>query len=80
MIPFIDKKNAKYDIRGNEIRGGYSHPHGSYSEIEVSEYNDWDAQSIFNRGLKLLSFMERRWNIKFTDDESKKDLLFLNFL
>jgi hypothetical protein len=25
----------------------------------------------------LLEFMERRWNIKFTNDESKKDMQFL---
>jgi hypothetical protein len=53
---------------------------GSHSEIEVAAYTDWNADTILERGLKLLEFMERRWNIKFSDDKSKKDMLFLDFM
>jgi hypothetical protein len=53
---------------------------GSHSEIEVAAYEDWNASTILERGLKLLEFMERRWNIKFADDQSKKDMLFLGFI
>jgi hypothetical protein len=36
--------------------------------------------TILDRGLKLLTFMERRWDIKFENEDAKKDLLFLNFI
>ena len=53
----------------------------SYSSIEVSQtYEEWNAESIKNRGLQLLDFMERRWNIKFKNVNEKLDLLFLSFL
>jgi uncharacterized protein with ParB-like and HNH nuclease domain len=53
---------------------------GSHSEIEVAAYPDWSADNILERGIKLLDFMERRWNIKFVSDESKREMLFLDFM
>jgi hypothetical protein len=46
----------------------------------VAAYDDWNAENILDRGMKLLDFMERRWDIKFESEESKKDLLFLDFI
>ena len=42
---FIDKKIPKLDNEGNKIRQGYND--GSHSEIEVSAYENWNADSIF---------------------------------
>lgn len=75
---FPDKKTAKLNAQGQKARRGYSD--GSHSEIEVSAYAEWTANAILERGLNLLSFMERRWDMKFPDEESKVDLLFLGFL
>lgn len=75
---FPDKKTAKLNSQGEKVRRGYSD--GSHSEIEVAGYQDWNADTILARGLTLLAFMEKRWNIKFADEASKKDLLFLSFL
>jgi uncharacterized protein with ParB-like and HNH nuclease domain len=75
---FIDKKNPKYNAYNEKIRQGYKD--GSHSEIEVAEYEEWNAESILDRGLKLLDFMERRWNLKFEDKAAKINLLFLSFL
>ena len=50
---------------------------GSYSEIEVAQYQDWTPKEILARGLKMLQFMEERWGIKI---ENKKELLFLDFI
>jgi hypothetical protein len=74
---FENKKKAKLDDKGHKIREGYDN--GSHSEIEVSKYNDWTPNTIEERGIKLLSFMEERWNFKFKDREVKKELLFLEF-
>jgi hypothetical protein len=73
---FPKKKTAKKQAQGG--RRGYSD--GSHSEIEVAQYKSWNAYTILDRGLKLLNFMERRWRIKFPDEKSKKDLLFLGFM
>jgi hypothetical protein len=75
---FADKKNPKYNDRSEKIRQGYKD--GSHSEIEVAEYEEWNAQTVLDRGLKLLRFMERRWDLKFQDENAKMELLFLEFM
>ena len=69
----FDYKKKHIDRNGNEV--GYFM--GSYSEIKVSQYEGWTSFTIFERGIEMLEFMERRWNIKI---ENKKELLFLDFL
>ncbi|RCW20083.1 DUF262 domain-containing protein [Marinilabilia salmonicolor] len=75
---FFDKKTPKYNDRKEKIRQGYSD--GSHSEIEVSNYPNWNADTILERSIKLLKFMEKRWNLKFEDEISMAELLFLDFL
>ncbi|WP_339791555.1 DUF262 domain-containing HNH endonuclease family protein [uncultured Imperialibacter sp.] len=54
---------------------------GTYSEIEVSSYNDWTPREISERGSKMFSFLEERWEIDFDGWEiEKEDLLQLQFL
>ena len=75
---FVDKKNPRYNERKEKIRQGYSD--GSHSEIEVSTYDEWNPDNILERGLNLIEFMEKRWNLKFEDDYAKTELLFLDFM
>jgi len=72
---FKVKKNVKKDDKGKVIRSGYSN--GSYSEQEVAAEPQWGPEEIEKRGLKLLAFMELRWQINLGSDEDKKDLLHL---
>ncbi|MBU1855081.1 MAG: DUF262 domain-containing HNH endonuclease family protein [Nanoarchaeota archaeon] len=72
---FENKKQPKLDDDGNKIREGYNN--GSHSEIEVSQYTNWTPQIIQDRGIKLLDFMEKRWNFKFKNEQIKTDILFL---
>lgn len=74
---FSDKKCVKYDSTGKKTRNGYSD--GSHSEIEVSHNDSWGPDQIKARGIKLLKFMEERWNFRFKNDEEREKLLFLNF-
>lgn len=53
---------------------------GSHSEIEVSQYDDWTPNEILKRSLKMLSFMEKRWNLEIGDNDRKMWLLGLDFL
>lgn len=71
---FADKKTVKYDAQGNKLRNGYSD--GSHSEIEVSRLDEWGPDQIRERGLKLLRFMEDRWDFTLRDEE-REELLFL---
>lgn len=73
-------QNDSFDIKKNpksNKRRGYIN--GSHSEIEVAQLPNWTAQNIFERGLILLDFMEKRWRIKFTDDQ-KLELLHISFV
>lgn len=75
---FVDKKKPKYNDKTEKIRQGYSD--GSHSEIEVSNYPDWNADTILERSIKLLEFMEKRWDLKFEDETAMAELLFLEFM
>lgn len=70
---FDDKKSSKTNGRRGYVDG-------SHSEIEVSHETDWDSSKILARGLKLLRFIEIRWNIKFSSEDQMIDLLHLSFL
>jgi uncharacterized protein with ParB-like and HNH nuclease domain len=67
-------QNDDFDKKKN----GYAD--GSYSEMEVSRYNEWSAKKIYNRGLDLINFIEKRWDIKIADEKDKFKLLCLDFM
>lgn len=71
--PFFHKCNS------NETNlVGYKY--GSYSEMEVSNYEDWTPKSVLDRGVKLLNFMEEHWNLDLKDQDFKIAVLGLEFL
>ena len=53
---------------------------GSYSEIELTQYKSWSSKEILDRGIRLLEFMEQRWNFRIGDRVKKKIILKLDFL
>ena len=54
--PFPEKcKNPDNNV-------GYAY--GCYSEMEVAQNTDWTHREILDRGIKLINFIKRRWNIK----------------
>ena len=73
---FDDKKRAKYGYRDEKIRNGYSD--GSHSEIEISKQDSWGPDEIRSRGVRLLRFMESRWDFQFQSDEGREELLFVD--
>jgi hypothetical protein len=71
--PFPDK------IDGNtEHVVGYRY--GCYAENEISMIEDWTPYEILKRGINLLSFMEKRWDMTIGDEKKKKYMLGLDFL
>ena len=72
---FAEKKKPKIGRDGQKLRNGYSD--GSHSEIEVAQCRDWGPEEIHDRGLRLLRFMEKRWDFQFADDDARESLLFI---
>lgn len=72
---FLKKRDAVFE-KGEKVRNGYAD--GSHSEIEVSREPRWTCEEIERRGMRLLKFMEKRWDIKFRDEATMKKLLFLS--
>ena len=75
---FSDKKDTKMNDAGEVIRNGYAN--GSFSELEVAKAPIWTANEIRERGIRLLKFMERRWDIRFANEAEMLELLHLSFL
>ncbi len=71
--PFPVKKNGNHNLVG--------YRYGTYAEIELTEYDDWGAEEIRKRGLKLINFLNDRWKYKIGNSMSDKlDFLGLTFL
>jgi hypothetical protein len=72
---FENKRIQRRDpITNDLIRNGYAD--GSHSEFEVSLEMSWGPKQIKERGLRLLTFMETRWQFNFRDVDRER-LLFL---
>ena len=73
---FAEKKEPKHSRDGTtKLRNGYAD--GSHSEIDVSRNDDWGPAEIRDRGMRMIRFMEKRWNISFGDDQTREKLLFI---
>lgn len=70
---FSDKKSSPKD---NTVGFVY----GCYAENEVAKESDWTPDSILKRGLKMLAFLEKRWDLKIGTDADKARMLGLDFL
>jgi len=68
--PFVEKKQD----------GEFGYFNGSYSEINVSQSEEWTPQAILNRGLEILDFLEVRWGVSLGSRYEKVKLLGLEFL
>lgn len=79
MLPLSKSKNSSLQNESFDLKKE-EYTNGCHSEIEVSKYETWDADSIYNRGIKLLQFMENRWGFKFESEEQMKELLHIEFV
>jgi len=85
LVPLSKSKNSalsnkcfseKKGDAGNTV--GYAY--GCYSEIEVSQATDWTPKEILARGIRLLEFMERRWQFPLGSTQDKVKALGLQFV
>jgi uncharacterized protein with ParB-like and HNH nuclease domain len=86
LLPLSKPKNSSFSNKcfSDKVSGDGSNTigyrYGSYSENEVTEYEDWTAKEILERGIKLLDFMEKRWNFTIGNKRHKIDFLNLIFV
>lgn len=85
LVPLSRAKNSSFqnncftDKLGTEDnKVGFKY--GSYSENEIACKTEWSAKDILERGIKLLSFMEDRWDIDFGEKAEKIKFLNLSFV
>lgn len=85
LTPLSRRKNSSLGNRsfaqkkgGADSSTGFAY--GCYSEIEIAQCDDWTPAKIVDRGVRLLEFMEGRWNAKLGSRADKIKLLGLEFL
>lgn len=76
LLLLSQSKNSRLKNDGFDVKKT-AYKFGSHSEIEVGLSCDWSPTSILKRGIKMLEFMEERWNIEIED---KVGLLGLDFI
>lgn len=74
----LSNKSFPEKVGSDVYKIGYKY--GSYSEIEVASLPEWTASQILERGLHLLEFLEKRWNLVIGDRDQKIRALGLEFL
>ena len=80
MLPLSQSINSKLQNDSFDDKKARGYSNGCHCEVEISKEDSWDAKHIYDRGMKLLSFMETRWDFKFEDTKQKEDLLNISFV
>lgn len=84
LLPVSNQKNSSMKDKcfANKIsnKDGVGYKYGCYSENEITEYKDWSANEILERGLKLVDFLEKRWKLKIGSENDRLRFLGLEFL
>lgn len=80
LLPLSKSKNSSFGNKPFSSKKGSAgttvgYRYGSYSEVEISNIDEWNAQEILKRGINLLIFLEKRWGIPLGDEKSKREWL-----
>lgn len=79
MLPLSKKTNSKLQNNSFVIKK-QRYQVGSRSERKVASYTEWTPETILNRGLEMLSFIENEWCFKFPNLAEQKKVLGLEFM
>ena len=80
LLPLSQCINSSLQNDSFDDKKARGYENGSHCEIEVSKETEWTAQHIYDRGVKLLRFMEERWGFKFANKEQIDELLHIGFV
>jgi len=67
--------NRSFAAKRIDAHGAVGYQNGSYSEIEVSKVAKWTPESVRDRGLTILEFLEARWEVALGTEAEKRALL-----
>ena len=74
LLPLSQSINSSLQNDSFDDKKARGYVNGTHSEIEVSKEEAWDADRIYERGMKLLHFMEDRWQFRFAGKEQMEEL------
>lgn len=85
LLPLSTPKNSSLSnkcFNEKKAREGQcvGYAFGCYSEIEVSQCQNWGAQEILERGIKLLEFLQENWGIRFSNHQQALQFLGIQFV
>ena len=80
MLPLSQSINSSLQNDSFDDKKARGYANGCHCEVEISKEQTWDAQHIYDRGMKLLRFMETRWNFEFESIEQMEELLHIGFV
>ena len=80
LLPLSQSINSSLQNDSFDDKKARGYTNGCHSEIEVSAETTWDAEHIYDRGIRLLKFMENRWNFKFESCDQMDELLHIAFV
>lgn len=63
--------NKSFPEKKSNTQNPVGYKYGTYAEIEIADYKDWDSMAILKRGLMLIAFLNERWGIRVGN--GKKD-------
>lgn len=80
LLPLSQSINSSLQNDSFDDKKARGYANGSHCEVEISKMASWDANEIYNRGIKLLEFMEKRWDFKFENRDQMDELLHIGFV
>lgn len=80
MLPLSQSINSSLQNDSFDDKKARGYANGCHCEVELSKEPDWDAQRIYDRGIRLLRFMEKRWAFQFESIEQMDELLHIGFV
>ena len=80
MLPLSQSINSSLQNDSFDDKKAREYANGCHCEVEISKEQTWDAQHIYDRGIKLLRFMESRWGFEFEDVKQMDELLHIGFV
>ena len=80
MLPLSQSINSSLQNDSFDDKKARGYANGCHCEVEISKEQTWDAQHIYDRGIKLLRFMELRWGFEFENIEQMDELLHIGFV
>lgn len=75
-ITFTKRTNKELSYTYSELRPLLEN--GSFNDKEIAKFKDWTDSSILSRGLTILKYIERRWDVRLGSEQEKRKLLVEN--